>query len=309
MRIVLLCATRRGYRFLERLTKLSPDAEIIVFTFREELWEPPFLDDIRELTLAHGGRFFEARQVGASAWESFWKTTPVDVMFAVSWRYMIPAEVFRRPRRGTFVFHDAMLPRYRGFAPTVWAIINGEHHTGVTLFEIAEDFDSGDIVDQQAVSIGPDDTIAVVMERVTEGYLNVLTRNLQLLLNGNAPRRPQDHSLATYTCRRLPDDNGIDWTASSETIYNLIRAVSSPYPGAYTYLEGRRIRVWSARRLPSAHAYVGRIPGRVVEVRRGEGAVVLTGDGALLLRQVQQEGDEIVRADDVLNSQSQTLGR
>jgi methionyl-tRNA formyltransferase len=309
MHIVLLCATRRGYLFLKRLIELLPRVDLTVFSFREEPWEPPFLEDIRELTLASGGQFFESRQVASQRWSWFWESTKVDLMFLVNWRYIIPSSVYLRPRLGTFAFHDSLLPEYRGFSPTVWAIINGEDHTGVTLFKINDEVDAGDIVDQERVPIGPDDTIAVVMERVTQTYLDLLERNLDDLIKGTARLYPQDHSRATYTCKRLPEDNQIDWTASSESIYNLIRAVSAPYPGAYTYLSGRKMRVWSARRVTNVPRYVGRVPGRVIEVRPGEGAVVLTGDGALLLTQVQMEGGQIVCAADVLNSLSLTLGR
>jgi len=309
MHIVLLCATRRGYLFLKRLAELLPQSRLTVFSFREEPWEPPFLDDIRELTLVSGGQFFESKHVANQQWSSLWESTMVDLMFVVNWRYLIPSNVYLRPRLGTFVFHDSLLPEYRGFSPTVWAIINGEDHTGVTLFKIAEEVDAGDIVDQERVPIGPDDTIAVVIERVTQTYLDLLERNLDDLINGTVRLYPQDHSRATYTCKRIPEGNRIDWAASSESIYNLVRAVSVPYPGAYTYLSGRKMRVWSARRVTNVRRYVGRVPGRVIEVRPGEGAVVLTGDGALLLTQVQMEGDGIICAADVLNSLAQTLGR
>jgi len=288
---------------------LLPQAYIMVFSFPEDPWEPPFLEDIRTLTLATGGQFREAKQVGNHRWSKFWESTTIDLMFVVSWRYLIPAKVYQRARLGTFVFHDSLLPKYRGFAPTVWAIIKGENHTGVTLFEISEEMDTGDIVGQERVPIGPDEAIEVVIERVTRTYLTLLERNLEGLTKGTAPRYPQDHSQATYTCRRLPEDNLINWNSTSTSIYNLIRAVSYPYPGAYTYLSGQRIRVWSAQPVPNACPYVGRIPGRVVDVRHGEGSVILTGDGQLLLTQVQKEKGETVCASEILNSPSQTLGR
>lgn len=309
MRIVLLCATQRGYLFLKKLTELLPQCQLVVFSFREEPWEPAFLGDIRELTMASGGELYETTQVGSSRWSMFWDSASIDLMFVISWRYMIPAIVYRKPHLGTFVFHDSLLPEYRGFTPTVWAMINGETHTGVTLFEIADEVDSGDIIDQRAIHISTYDTIAVVMERVTHAYLDMLERNLGKLMDGSAPRHPQEHARATYTCKRTPYDNRIDWTASSRSIYNLIRAVSAPYPGAYTYLSGQKLRVWAAVELADVHRYVGRIAGRVIEHHPGEGSVVLTGDGALLLTQVQLEGGDIVCASDVLDSVSQTLGR
>ena len=133
MRIALFCATRRGQRFLQKLHELRPEADLLVFSFAEEPWEPPFLDDIRRLTLDCGGQFFEAKQVGAARWADLWESTPVDLMLAVSWRYIIPPRVYERARLGAYVFHDSLLPEYRGFSPTVWAMINGEDHTGVTL--------------------------------------------------------------------------------------------------------------------------------------------------------------------------------
>jgi methionyl-tRNA formyltransferase len=308
MHIALFCATRRGHLVLQKLIELMPDAQMTVFSFREDPWEPPFFEALRVLTLDHGGSFYESWQVGSPAHQSFWESQEIDIAFAVSWRYMIPSTVYRRPRLGTFVFHDSLLPAYRGFSPTVWAIVNGEDHTGVTLFEIAEAVDAGDVVAQERVPIGPDETIAEVMARVTQTYLRLFEANLPGLLDGSALRTPQDQTQATYTCKRLPEDNQIDWAASTGQTYNLIRAVSQPYPGAYTYLSGERLRVWSAARLQTP-TYVGSIPGRVVEILPGVGSVVLTGDGSLLVKQAQTEKGQVECAAKLLNHLNQTLGR
>lgn len=309
MRVAVLCATRRGYRVLEHLIALLPDAELVVFSFREEAHEPPFMNEIRTLAESSGAQFFEARNVGAARWREFWETTPVDLMLVVGWRYLIPAEVYEHIPLGCYVFHDSMLPVYRGFAPTVWAILNGEDQTGVTLFAIGPSVDDGDIIDQKPIAIGPDDAVADVMERVTLAALEILETALPSLISGTAARTPQEHERATYTCKRLPSDNVIDWSADTMAIYNLIRAVTRPYPGAFTHLDGRKLIVWGARRLDVVPKYVGRIPGRVVDIRRGEGVVVLTGDGALLLTTIQIEGDSPARADEVIDSLATTLGR
>ncbi len=307
MRIVLLCATNRGLVFLKKLVELLPQADLVVFSFREEPSEPPFLDNICSQTLTHGGVFHEARHIGSDMWQSFWTQKPVDLLLAVSWRFMIPPEVYRLAKYGAFVFHDSLLPAYRGFSPTVWAMINGENSTGVTLFEMAEDVDSGDIVDQEAVTIEPNETIESVMARVTATYLRILERQLFHLLDGTAPRIPQDHSLATFTCRRLQIDNKIDWSLSTDRIFNLIRAVTMPYSGAYTTFKGQELTVWSAERIASPD-FVGRVPGRVVEVKLGRGVVVLTGDGSLLIKVVQVRDSGLVCASAVINCISCTLG-
>jgi methionyl-tRNA formyltransferase len=306
IRMAVACATRRGCRFVEALAELVPEAELIVASFPEEPWEPRYFDDLKEITLLRRGRFLAGRKLEAMAPSELW--SDADLLFVVSWRYLIPSEVYSRPRLGTFAFHDSLLPAYRGFSPTVWSILNGEDHTGATLFEIAEEMDAGDVVDQQRVAIGPDETIAEVLESVTDAYMELLARNLEALLRGTAVRRPQDHARATYACKRLPEDNRIDWRSPSARVYNLVRAAGAPYPGAYTFLDGRKLRVWAARRPVPEPRYVGAVPGRVVEVRRGEGTMVLTGDGALLLTRVQEEGGEVACAAEVLNSLSLTLG-
>ncbi len=309
MRIVLFCATRRGYRFAEKLLQMQPDAEFIVFSFREDPWEPPFLDDIYRLTVQAGGQFYESKQVGAERWQELWASTPVDLMFSVSWRFMIPPAVYQQARLGAYVFHDSLLPEYRGFAPTVWAMINGENHTGATLFEMVEAVDAGGIVGQQPVTIGPDETIAQVMERVTDAYLHLLDKHLPALIAGTAVRTPQDDTQATYTCKLLPEDFQIDWQAPTERTYNLIRATTKPYVGAYTSLNGQRLRIWQAQKLPETRMYVGRIPGRVIDIRPGEGVVVLTGDDRLLITHAQLEDGDILPADEIINRYAYTLGR
>jgi methionyl-tRNA formyltransferase len=279
-----------------------------VCSFREEPWEPPFMDDLRAEAVAAGATFVETRRVGGQRWQRVVGATPPELMLAVHWRYLVPPAA-AAAARGMYVFHDSLLPAYRGFAPTLWAIANGEPETGVTLFRAAAEVDAGDIVGQQAVPIGPDDTIATLFERVTEAYLRVLERHLPAIAAGSAVARPQDHARATYTCRWVPEDGLIDWSAPTKSVHDLIRAVTAPYPGAFTFLGGRRLRVWSARRPAEARRYVGRVPGRVIEVRRGEGSVVLTGDGALMLTRVQLDGDEPRCAAEVLDSLSHTLGR
>ena len=308
MHIVLLCATNRGHRIARLLFEIGQGHDFTVFSFRETAWEPPFLDDFRAVTLEHGHRFIEARNVARASLSSFWREQPVDLMLKVNWRYVVPAVIFQRARLGSYVFHDSLLPLYRGFSPTVWAIINGEKETGVTLFRATEEYDAGDIVEQRSVPIGSNDSIASVTERVTQTYLDIAAEKFADLLSGQISARQQDHSAATYTCKWTPADARIDWNQSASDIFNLIRATSQPYPGAFTYLDCRKLTVWSARLPGDMRKYVSRVPGRVLSHQPGAGALVLTGDGPILLQSVQLEGEPIVEASLILNSLSQTLG-
>lgn len=306
MHIVIACATLRGLTVLERLSDLAPNATISVFSFPEEPHEPPFLAAIEAFCASRNHAICVTRKIHGSDSADFWLNNPVDLMFSVAWRYMIPAEIFLKPRFGTFVFHDSLLPRYRGFAPTPWAIINGETSTGATLFEISEQMDEGPVVGQCEVPIGPDDTIADVMSGVTKAYVELLERHLPDLAEGKAVRMAQDESQATYTCKRLPDDARIDWSAATASIYNLVRGSTRPYAGARTMLDGKPLTIWSARPL-EGRDYVGRVPGRVVQVIPSQGVAVLTGDGVLLVEEVQLENTPPQAASEVLNRLSATL--
>jgi len=309
MRIATFCAGRRGLRFLEKLRELAPDDQLVVFSFPEEAHEPPFLDDIRALARAAGATFLEARGLEREDLATFFRDTPIDLLLAVGWRYLIPRKVHGRARLGAFVVHDSLLPRYRGFSPTVWALVNGEPRVGATLFRMVDEVDAGPIVDQAAIEVGPDQSIAEVMEQVTGLYLALLERNLCRLRSGAAVGEPQDERLATFTCRRLPEDNRIDWAAPARRVHDLVRAVARPYPGAFTTFSGRVLRIWSARWVEPGRRFVGAVPGRVTRILPGEGVAVLAGDGEIQLGEVQLEGEPPARADQVVRSLSTTLGR
>jgi methionyl-tRNA formyltransferase len=307
MNIVLLCAARRGLLFLEELARLAPTDELTVFSFREQGGEPRFFDDIAGMAGAVGSRFIEARDVNGPAAQNVWSDRPIDLLLAVGWRYMVPKKVFAVPTRGSFVFHDSLLPENRGFSPTVWAIANGEDHTGVSLFEMTDEVDAGDVIDQEAVPISHRDTIREVLERTTATYLRILKRNLDSLKAGTAPRHPQNHEKATYCRKRVPDDNVISWDWDRSRVHNLIRAVTRPYPGAETLLDGRRLRIWAAQPLDDATDGTAP-PGTVTQIRPGIGVVVQTGGGRLLVTSVQVESDSPTTADKILDQRGIILG-
>ena len=226
-----------------------------------------------------------------------------------SWRYLVPESVYGRARKGCYVFHDSLLPKYRGFAPTVWSMINGERETGVSLFKATNSVDAGDIVDQRRADINDTDNIAAVMERVTDLYLQIAERNFASLLNGTAESYSQNHNVATYTCKWTPSDACIDWTKGARDIFNLVRATSWPYPGAYTNLGERKLIIWSADLRCAPGPFVSHSPGRIVESHPEGGAAVLTGAGAIRLKMVQLAGEPIANAGRILRSPSLTLGQ
>lgn len=177
----------------------------------------------------------------------------------------------------------------------------------MTLFRIAATVDSGEILAQQEIPISQADDIGTLRERGTEAVLALLDRQLPALLRGEVQTTPQDESLATYTCKWTPEDAKIDWSADSQSIYNLIRATTRPYTGAFCKLGDKKITVWKAELVGSPPRYVTRIPGRVVEIGNDKSATVLTGDSVLRLLEVSLDDGEPVPASTLLKHFSTTL--
>jgi methionyl-tRNA formyltransferase len=156
-----------------------------------------------------------------------------DVIFSFYYRRMLPMALLRRARLGAFNMHGSLLPKYRGRAPLNWAILKGETQTGATLHEMVEKPDAGRIVEQQAVSIGPDETAVEVFRKLADAAEEVLKRSLPGILSGKPALRAQDLSAGSYYGRRTPEDGRIDWTKSAREVHNLVRAVAPPFPGAF----------------------------------------------------------------------------
>jgi methionyl-tRNA formyltransferase len=204
--------------------------------------------------------------------------------------------------------HYAPLPEYRGRANVNWAIINGELETAISIHVVAPGVDAGNILYQERVRIGPDDTVGDLYRRLNEVQRQVLGETVRRYVAGYEGE-PQDESAATYGCTRIPDDGEINWASSTKEVYAVVRALGPPYPGAYTFLDGRRITILNASPLANAPRYVGRIPGRVVARSRARGHVdVLTGDGVIRVYQVAAIGLGDVPAAGLITSTRQTLG-
>ncbi|MGI4859569.1 MAG: formyltransferase [Janthinobacterium lividum] len=156
-----------------------------------------------------------------------------DFLFSFYYRNMLPPAVLTLAPRGAFNLHGSLLPRYRGRVPVNWAIIHGETETGATLHEMTAKPDAGAIIGQSMVPILPDDTAHDVFEKVTVAAEQTLWQALPALIAGTAARLPNDLAHGSYFGGRKPEDGRIDWSRPARDVYNLIRAVAPPYPGAF----------------------------------------------------------------------------
>ena len=184
-----------------------------------------------------------------------------DLLFSFYYRRILPDEMLEEPPLGAFNMHGSLLPRFRGRAPVNWAVAKGETKTGATLHRMRTRADTGEIVDQEEVPIGPDDTAIEVQRRVTAAAVEVLARRLEELKAGTAPEVPQDESKATRFGRRRPEDGRIDWSRPAREVHDLVRAVTHPFPGAFTDLFEGKTFVWRTR-LPGLAAH-DTFPGQV----------------------------------------------
>ena len=176
-----------------------------------------------------------------------------DFLFSFYFRHMIGSRLLAAGKRGALNMHGSLLPKYRGRVPVNWAVIKGEHETGATLHYMVEKPDAGDIVDQQAVPILPDDTAPEVFRKVTFAAEIVLHRSLPLLIAGNAPRFQQDLASGSYFGGRKPENGRINWSDTAEAVHNLVRGVAPPYPGAFTSIAGKTVRILKSVRQPGRH--------------------------------------------------------
>ncbi|OZB44922.1 MAG: formyltransferase [Thiomonas sp. 13-66-29] len=170
-----------------------------------------------------------------------------DYLFSFYFRRMLPPALLATARIAALNMHGSLLPKYRGRVPVNWAVLHGERETGATLHVMEAKPDAGDIVAQQAVPVLPDDTAKDVFDKVTVAAEIALWSVLPQLMRGQLPRRPNPLAQGSYFGGRKPEDGRLDWTRPAAELYNLIRAVAPPYPGAFFESGGRRLVVARAR--------------------------------------------------------------
>lgn len=217
-----------------------------------------------------------------------------DFLFSFYYRHMLKAPLLVLPRRGALNVHGSLLPKYRGRVPVNWAVIRGETETGATLHYMLEKPDAGDIVDRQAVPILPDDTALDVFHKVTWAAEVMLHRALPLLVAGTAPRISQDLSRGSYFSGRTPEDGRIDWNGAADSVHNLVRGVAPPYPGAFSVINGKTVRILRTAREPGRR---GKFSAPTLFAEGGRCYAQCAGGGVLRLVSLECGGKPVGPAD------------
>jgi methionyl-tRNA formyltransferase len=220
-----------------------------------------------------------------------------DVVFVIGWHQIVRPPALALAKRGMIGAHASLLPHNRGSAPVNWALIKGERRTGTTLFWLGEDVASGEIIAQRAIDVTPYDTVATLNAKVAEANRHLLLELLPRLVAGERPSRPQPFASQPVLPRRRPADGLIPWDQPATAVYDFVRALTRPYPGAFAFLGGQRWRIWTAARLPGhANNLPGLILGPVVSpVPEACGQMVACGEGFVVLLEVEGEDGRILR--------------
>ena len=208
-----------------------------------------------------------------------------DLIVVVAYGRMLTRDLLDIPPLGCINVHPSLLPKYRGAAPIQWAIVNGEERTGITIIKMDEGMDTGDILLAQEVEIGDNDTAQSLHDTLAQVGANLIIKAMDQLNSGTLRPIPQDHREATYAPLLKKEDGLIDWSRDALDIFNRIRGFN-PWPGAFTYLKGLRLKVFSGKIIAGE---VRERAGKVVQCGP-EGVKVTTGKDYLLIKEVQLEG-------------------
>ncbi|RON61862.1 bifunctional UDP-glucuronic acid oxidase/UDP-4-amino-4-deoxy-L-arabinose formyltransferase [Pseudomonas fluorescens] len=234
-----------------------------VFTHADDPKENAFYASVAQLCASKGIPVHAPEDANHPLWiERIAKLNP-DYIFSFYYRNLLSEALLATAKKGAFNLHGSLLPRYRGRAPANWVLVNGETETGVTLHRMVKRADAGAIVAQQRVAIERSDTGLTLHAKLRTAASNLLRDTLPNMLQGRITETPQDESKATVFGRRTPADGKLIWAKPAEELFNLVRAVTRPYPGAFCAVGEHKLIVWSAEVVKGNE---GQAPGRVISV-------------------------------------------
>src|SRR6266436_6305194 len=285
-RCVLFAYHEMGYACMEALLKMDAPIAALV-THRDDPHEEIWWRSCAELAGRHGVAVHTSDSVDADLAAIVGDAKPA-VIYSFYYRYLIPDRVLGLARLGAFNLHGSLLPAYRGRAPVNWMLVNGEREAGVTLHQMVARADAGDIVGQRSVAIDDTDNALTLYRKLVPLGVELINEMHPRIVAGNPPRRKMDISKGSYFGRRKPEDGRIDWGWPARRIFNLVRAVTHPYPGAFCFVGGRKLMVWEAK-IGEESGTLGEA-GRVVR-EAADGAIeVAAGEGSVIVKVVQFEG-------------------
>jgi len=247
-----------------------------VFTYRDDPKENVWFDSAAELAASLNIPVFAPDNINHPIWVERIREMAPDILFSFYYRDIIRQPILDIPPKGCLNLHGSLLPAYRGRCPINWVLINGEKETGITLHYMTPRPDDGDIVAQKKIFISDDDTAKTLHEKASNATADLLVEILPKIKSNTAPRIPQNHSAASYYGGRRPEDGEIVWTKTAAEVRNLVRALTRPYPGAFSYLRDRKCLFWSVKE--TSHKQADKAPGTILSA---DPLVIACGKGAV----------------------------
>ena len=247
---------------------------------------------VKQFALSKGLNVHSFKKIRGREGVAFLKNIDFDVIVTAAFGQILTQEILDIPELGCINVHASLLPKYRGPAPIQWAIINGETETGITTMQTERGVDTGDILLQEKVEIGPEETAGELFGRLSELGGKVLVKTLKAIEAGTVAPTPQNHDKATHYPMLKKEDGKIDFCKKAHEIKNLVRGVN-PWPGAYINLGAEIIKVWD---VDVVHCKSRRRPGTLVSCDAKNGIVVNTADYEIALKEVQFAGKRRMEA-------------
>lgn len=252
------------------------------------------MSDVKQYALSCGLEVFQPVRLKDEDSIRRLKETACDLMVVAAFGQILPKEVLMVPPHGCINVHASLLPRLRGASPIQTSILEGDKETGVTIQQMGEGLDTGDILMQRTIPISDQDTGGSLFDRLAQEGALLAAECVEAISRGEIHPVPQDESLATYAKKIDKSMGHIDWNKSAKETELLIRALD-PWPSAFSYLNGRMVKIWKAETGEDCKA----APGSVVEVSK-DSITVACGSGSLIIKEMQLEGKKRMPVHDLL---------
>lgn len=287
---------------------------VAIFTFTDEIAAKTSgavsFEDISE---QHEIPLYKIKNTNTPETAQLIKEINPDVIFVIGWTRLVSAEILAIPKYGCIGMHASLLPKYRGRAPVNWALINNEKLTGNTMILLDDGVDTGDILLQRSISITLADTCGTLYDKVADAGREMIRESIPHLQKGELSRTPQNHDQATVMPKRTPEDGLIDWTKPALELFNWVRALTHPYPGAFTYYQSKKLFIWDAQiahfslQECNSELLKNTVPGMVIST--ADGITVSTGEGEILsLRALNFEDSDKVTWKEFLSENELRVG-
>ena len=292
MRIAWIGFHQEGLPALDALLRQRIDVAAVITLQQDAAQRRSGAVDFDELCHQYNIPLHRIRHINDADSIELLRSLELDIAFVIGWSQIVGSEALNSTRLGMIGAHASLLPRNRGSAPINWSIIRGERETGNSLIWLAENVDQGDLIDQRVFDISAFDTCESLYGKVAKSNRDMILDVIPKLAAGIHVGRQQPKTNEPLLPRRRPEDGLVDWTQPVNKVYDFVRALTHPYPGAFSYLDGEHIQIWKAASvpLPTGSVAPGMCAGAVTSPESAAcGQLVACADGFLNLLEVEDE--------------------